>query len=463
MGNPLVQPMTQRHVNEVGDIVKIRFVELEGNECDVLNPFQEYAGHVRVQRVERGDSTSHVAQAVRIFLDMGKRTCDRYKKYIPADECYSVATRAENNNTLFLIPDVGYEAEGQRYEAPESGGQAMEESRDDEIRQEIVREQDVMQNLEGQHQAEGLEESRDEENRQEIVCEQEVMQNLEGQHQTTEGLEEPDQEGDKLDSALLDNENAHILDRNNITIYLKRRVGDSHDASKPAEAWEWEEVQPMNVPIGDPQDIVVRKLSWIWQQAHLKPHDKNLRTLEYGDCYKVATEADDHTLYLMAPSPQTEEERASERTWVPPESLPAGVFDLQEKLGRRGVHTTPQVQEDTGFGSPAFVPPPNIPALPPEWEAVKLAKETRCSTPKPPELVESTPLQHKDKIKSSGNNKVGMRWTVEESPRIRKEKEQPTGDQPKGSSGHRKLIKPRSRNKGTTPDREMAEGDVEAR
>jgi hypothetical protein len=82
---------------------------------------------------------------------MGKRTYDRNKKYILADEYYSVATRAENNNTLFLIPDVEYEIEGQRYKVLKSGGQAIEESRDDEIRQEIVREQDVMQNLEGQH------------------------------------------------------------------------------------------------------------------------------------------------------------------------------------------------------------------------------------------------------------------------------------------------------------------------
>jgi hypothetical protein len=39
--------------------------------------------------------------------------------------------------------------------------------------------------------------------------------------------------------------------------------------------------------------------------------------------------------------------------------------------------------------------------------------------------------------------------------------QQPTGDQPKGSSEHRKLIKPRNREMRTTPDREMAEGDFE--
>ena len=35
--NPLVQSMTRRHINEVKDIVKIRFVKREGNERDVLN------------------------------------------------------------------------------------------------------------------------------------------------------------------------------------------------------------------------------------------------------------------------------------------------------------------------------------------------------------------------------------------------------------------------------------------
>jgi hypothetical protein len=99
-------PTTQRHAG-AGNTVKIRFVEREGNESDMLNPLQEYPGGVQVQRVEHGDPTSSVAKAVQVFLDMGKRTCDRYKKFIPA---------AENNNTLFLIPDVGYQKEGQRYD-----------------------------------------------------------------------------------------------------------------------------------------------------------------------------------------------------------------------------------------------------------------------------------------------------------------------------------------------------------
>lgn len=438
---PLVstEPTTQTHVNEVENTVKIRFVEREGNESDILDPFQEYAGRERVQTVERGDPTSRVAQAVQVFLDWGKRTCDRYKKYIPAEECYSVATQAENNYTLFLIPNVGYQREGQRYEAPASGGQ--EGSRDDEIRQEIAQDQEV---------------------------------DSEGDLQATEALEELHHKGDKPDAALLDNEkdnaaNAHILDKDNTIIYLKKRVGGSHDRSKPAKDWSWVEVQSMDVPIGDPHNIVERKMKRIWQQAHLKPHDKNLRTLEYRDCYKVAVEADDHTLYLMAPSPQTEEERAAERTWITPLPLPAGVFDLQDNLGRRTIHASPQAQEDTSFRRSEFIPPPNVHPLPPRQEADKHAEEARWIPQVWPPSQQQLPLVissaevHRDKIGGGRDNKVGISFQ-EESTGIRKRPEnvrvmQQPENQAKGTSQHRKLTKPRNRKMGTTPDREMAEGD----
>jgi hypothetical protein len=60
------EPTTQRHAG-AGNTVKIRFVEREGNESDMLNPLQEYPGRVRVQRVERGDPTSSVAKQFRSF------------------------------------------------------------------------------------------------------------------------------------------------------------------------------------------------------------------------------------------------------------------------------------------------------------------------------------------------------------------------------------------------------------
>ena len=58
--------------------------------------------------------------------------------------------------------------------------------------------------------------------------------------QVTDSLEELQDEEYTLDAALLDNErdnatNAHILDRDNTIIYLKRRVGDTHDVLKPAK------------------------------------------------------------------------------------------------------------------------------------------------------------------------------------------------------------------------------------
>jgi hypothetical protein len=78
-------------------------VEREGNESEMLNPLQEYAGKVLEMRVDHGDPTSCVKDKVQEFLRNGKRTCDKYKKIISAEDCYSVATIEENKNTLFLI------------------------------------------------------------------------------------------------------------------------------------------------------------------------------------------------------------------------------------------------------------------------------------------------------------------------------------------------------------------------
>ncbi|KAF4631824.1 hypothetical protein G7Y89_g6306 [Cudoniella acicularis] len=93
---------------KTGSTTIIRFVEREGNENNMSNTLREF----------------HVVD----FLRKSKRTCDRYHKYISAEECYSVAIREENRNTLFLVPDVGLqrEAEGQGYQALEGGTQAME-------------------------------------------------------------------------------------------------------------------------------------------------------------------------------------------------------------------------------------------------------------------------------------------------------------------------------------------------
>ena len=59
----------------------------------------------------------------------------------------------------------------------------------------------------------------------------------------------------------------------------------------------------MDVSISDPYDRVGHKMKRVWREIYLKPHDKNLRILENSDYYKVAVKADDHSLYMIVPSP----------------------------------------------------------------------------------------------------------------------------------------------------------------
>ena len=99
------EPRTQGGVTKARTIV-IYFVEQEGNERDMLKPLQEYVGEVLELRVDYSNLASLVKQQVQEFLQISKRTCDRFKKNIPTEECYNVATREENKNTLFLILDV---------------------------------------------------------------------------------------------------------------------------------------------------------------------------------------------------------------------------------------------------------------------------------------------------------------------------------------------------------------------
>ena len=80
----------------------------------MLNRLQEDVGEVLELRVDHGDPTSLVKQQATDFLLKGKRTYDRYRRYISSEEYHSVAIREENKNTLFLVPDIGLQrkAEG---------------------------------------------------------------------------------------------------------------------------------------------------------------------------------------------------------------------------------------------------------------------------------------------------------------------------------------------------------------
>ncbi len=198
---------TQGHPDEARVNIDIRFVCREGrkSESEMFDPFRRYSNQ-RIMRIHHADPAAQVAEAVENYLTIHMRACDKYKRYIPTEECYNVAMRAENNYTLFFIPDEGYERKGESLEVLE---RAMKGWTDYEINQEIKQEQ-------------------------------EVEQNLEGDLQVTDALEELHHEETIPDAALLGNEkdnaaNAHILDRDNTIIYLKKRVGDSHDVSTPAK------------------------------------------------------------------------------------------------------------------------------------------------------------------------------------------------------------------------------------
>ncbi len=137
-----------------------------------------------------------------------------------------MATRQENKNTLFLIPDIesqggAQEAEGQGYEMAEGGCQAMEELKDNETRHEIIQGGEV-------EQACDLEVTGREYQATEVLENRRIPQK-----QTQEEEEEDDD--DLLDQEKDNAANSRILDKTTTTIYLRKRVGDSNDVSKLAK------------------------------------------------------------------------------------------------------------------------------------------------------------------------------------------------------------------------------------
>jgi hypothetical protein len=342
----------------------IRFVDRAGGTDDVVASL----------RVDDGDPTSLVQQRVGEFLRRGKRTCDIYNTFLPEDECYDVAIRPENQNTLFLVPDVGHQAEEHRGQTPEF------QDPPDFIASNTYRESS---------QGPGRDRSatKDPENA---------------------GRETGDDDESVLEVERENATNADILGNNTIIIHLKKGTGD---LSKPAKDWTWAVVSSMEVPIGDPQGLVERKMGRCWQQMHLKPHDSDLKVLAIKDCYQVAKDAEDHSLYMMEPSPQTEEEKAAERSeWKVPFPLPTDMFTLREAAERAITHVSPQAQQPTRWGGSTFVPPPDIHQFP-----FPLPDRLEQQPP----LVESTPETHRDKIGRVGDTRVGMSFQ-QDSAGIRK-------------------------------------------
>ncbi|KAF8852804.1 hypothetical protein BDZ45DRAFT_763049 [Acephala macrosclerotiorum] len=298
----------------------------------VWNALPQSAKVVREVRVVRGDPASRIAEQVKDFLDMGRRTCDKNKPYLPAEDCYREAVKEENQNTLFLITDAGILGNGECYVSGEE--QAKEGSHD----------QGESQTLETE--TEGIE------------CE-DITDN---------------QDIEFLDYERENAENSAILDRNTKMIHLK---------------------------------------------------SIHLRMLESGDCYKVAMKADNHTLYLMAPSPQSGEQKAAEHAWK--SLLRAEALDFAAPTGERRRRRVPrttqkeetqrskQDQETIGFADSAFIPPPG-PTLP-------LTKQIT--------LLRSKENEHRDKIGTMRQrDDTGAMHTKQygltfhsDSPRIRKARE----------------------------------------
>jgi len=159
---------------------------------------------------------------------------------------------------------------------------------------------------------------------QEIIQKREIEQThdrkvLEVEYQATEGLQNygiprqgtpEEDDNDLLDQEKENLDNARILDSDTVVIHLKKRVEDRHDNSKPARDWEWAELMPLEVPIGDPGGIVEQRLKTIFEYRLLEPYTSHLRKLQFKDCYNTAIADEDHTLYLMKP------------LWIPSNFIP---------------------------------------------------------------------------------------------------------------------------------------------
>ena len=165
----------------------------------------------------------------------------------------------------------------------------------------------------------------------------------------------------------------------------------------------------MEVPINDPQDLVEQKMRWCWQKIHLKPHDSNLNRLEYRDCYRAAIEDENHTLYLMAESAQTEGEKASESSilWALPSSATSNLLYWHKEPERIRLHAA---QEGTSLEQAEFNPPANLPSFPSLQEPVKTTADVyRDKIWRGPDLPKGR--RQNKVVTASRKNGIGIRKT----------------------------------------------------
>ena len=363
----------------------------------------------KVLTVDHGDPNSVIQRQVGEFLRQGMRTCDRRNKYIPEMDCYRVATLPENHDTLFLVPDAG-----RQRETMDQGSQAL----------------NVFQ---------------------------EVPPELGRENVATEGQEDDDLLVKEMENAT----NAQILDKGTTIIYFKKRIGASNDALKPAETLTWEDVINLEVPPGDPGDIVSKRAEMFGKFRNLQPYDGNLRRLAYADCYRAAIADKEHNLYLI--------EEASRR-WKAPEPLPLDAFIPRGDHSRIVARASLQAQQATGFESSEFAPLLDVSPLPSQQEVGQSRPQQlrwTNSFPHPdtsqPPLVKSTPELHRDKIGAGGKskariNRVGLSFE-EESVKLRKRpanmRARETGKRTTAGENEPKKL----RSQKTTPERETEHRD----
>ncbi|KFY64302.1 hypothetical protein V496_03333 [Pseudogymnoascus sp. VKM F-4515 (FW-2607)] len=279
--------------SEIGKNVCIKFVDLERNAGSMMEqPLENKQEHAKCLVVKHDDPESLVAQEVANYSKMGKRVCDRNERYIPAKDCYRVAIKEENKNTLFLTNDVGEDkVMGEvnsfhfQYQAPEFSNAfsaPRTKAADPEIKLELGDKVDFT----------GI--------RPHVPTNESNMLHQEPMVNTPPGEQ---QDGEESDSVLNKEKgnaaNAHIYNPMTV-ICLKKVVASSYDAGKRREEMEWKDFTQIQVPTEDPESNVMAQMSLLSSAANLTPHNKDLRRLAYQDCYRVAKADNDHTLYLMS-------------------------------------------------------------------------------------------------------------------------------------------------------------------
>lgn len=93
--------------------------------------------------------------------------------------------------------------------------------------------------------------------------------------------------------------NAQILAQNTVTIHVKKVIRKSAYVSKPAKELQCDRLDSIEVPTGDPQKAVKNRMILLCEKEGLLPHNGMGRRVNIEDCYEVAINADDHTLYMI--------------------------------------------------------------------------------------------------------------------------------------------------------------------